>query len=155
MTALLNIFWVVLAFFVMEFVAWFAHKYIMHGIGWKVHRDHHQPHDGPLQRNDLFIIIFAIPSWLFMQFGVMGGNDWRLYVGIGIAIYGAAYFYVHEVIIHNRFHSRGKITNRYLLGLVKAHGNHHKRREKEDGECFGMLVVPFKYFKDPGVRRVP
>ena len=64
-----------------------------------------------------------------------------------IAIYGAAYFYVHEVIIHNRFHSRGKITNRYLLGLVKAHGNHHKRREKEDGECFGMLVVPWRYFR--------
>jgi beta-carotene 3-hydroxylase len=25
---------------------------------------------------------------------------------------------------------------------------HHKHSGKEDGECFGMLLVPFKYFKD-------
>jgi beta-carotene 3-hydroxylase len=25
---------------------------------------------------------------------------------------------------------------------------HHKHLDKEDGECFGMLMVPFKYFKE-------
>ena len=38
----------------MEFVAWFSHKYIMHGFGWAWHRDHHEPHDNKLEKNDLF-----------------------------------------------------------------------------------------------------
>jgi beta-carotene 3-hydroxylase len=25
---------------------------------------------------------------------------------------------------------------------------HHKHLNKEDGECFGMLFVPFKYFRE-------
>jgi len=29
---------------IMEFVAWFAHKYIMHGPLWSWHEDHHKPH---------------------------------------------------------------------------------------------------------------
>ena len=28
------------------------------------------------------------------------------------------------------------------------HKIHHKHLGKKDGECFGMLVVPFKYFKN-------
>ena len=30
------------AFLGMECVAWLAHKYIMHGLGWFLHKDHHQ-----------------------------------------------------------------------------------------------------------------
>ena len=39
----------------MEFVAWFSHKYIMHGFLWSWHEDHHQPHqegDGFFEKND-------------------------------------------------------------------------------------------------------
>jgi beta-carotene 3-hydroxylase len=25
---------------------------------------------------------------------------------------------------------------------------HHKRITKEDGECFGMLLVPLKYYRE-------
>jgi len=32
----------VLTFLVMEFMAWFIHKYIMHGLLWVLHKDHHQ-----------------------------------------------------------------------------------------------------------------
>ncbi len=142
-----HIFCIVAAFWTMEFVAWFAHKYVMHSFGWVMHRDHHQPHDGFFQRNDLFALVFAIPSWLNMQFGIMAGCDWRLYVGIGIALYGIAYVYVHEVVIHNRWHAKRKIKHWYLQGLARAHFAHHKHTEKEDGECFGMLVVPRKFFK--------
>ena len=38
----------------MELFAWVAHKYIMHGWGWGWHRDHHEPHDNLLEKNDLF-----------------------------------------------------------------------------------------------------
>ena len=33
---------VIITFLFMEFVAWFAHKYIMHGFLWFLHKDHHQ-----------------------------------------------------------------------------------------------------------------
>lgn len=146
-TVLLNILITIAAFWAMEFVAWAAHKYVMHSIGWALHRDHHQPTGHTFQRNDLFALIFAIPSWLFMMFGIMAGCDWRLYVGIGILLYGIAYVTVHEVIIHNRWNIRRKIRHPYLQGLARAHFAHHRHREKEDGECFGMLVVPRRFFR--------
>jgi beta-carotene 3-hydroxylase len=147
-TVLLNALITVAAFWAMEFVAWAAHKYVMHSIGWTLHRDHHQPTGRSFQRNDLFALIFAIPSWLFMMFGIMAGCDWRLYVGIGILLYGIAYVTVHEVIIHNRWNMRRKIRHPYLQGLARAHFAHHRHREKEDGECFGMLVVPSRFFRE-------
>jgi beta-carotene 3-hydroxylase len=147
MQIIINILWVIAAFWFMEFMAWFIHKYVMHTFAWTIHRDHHQPTENFFQRNDMFAIIFAIPSWLNMQLGVMAGFDFRFYIGLGILFYGIAYTVVHEVIIHNRWGNRDKIKNRYLQGLARAHFAHHKHKEKEDGECFGMLIVPFKYFK--------
>ena len=32
-----------LTFIVMEGVTWCTHKYVMHGFGWYLHEDHHQP----------------------------------------------------------------------------------------------------------------
>jgi len=144
---LINILWVVAAFWFMESMAWFAHKYVMHTFAWSIHRDHHQPHERFFQRNDMFAIIFAVPSWLNMQFGVMAGFDFRFYIGLGILFYGIAYTLVHEVIIHNRWGTRDKIKHWYFQGLARAHYAHHKHKEKDDGECFGMLIVPLKYFK--------
>ena len=40
---------------------------------------------------------------LLMYFGVLAGNDLKLYLGIGIAVYGFCYFMVHEIFIHQRF----------------------------------------------------
>ena len=145
----INIAIIIAAFFFMEFVAWFAHKFVMHGFMWAMHKDHHQPTPGFFQNNDTFVVIFAIPSWLFMQFGIMAGCDFRLYIGIGIAIYGATYVFVHEVVIHNRFGIFSKIKNNYLRGLASAHFAHHKHKGKENSECFGMLIVPRKYFRKP------
>ena len=143
----INIAIVIASFWMMEFVAWFAHKYVMHTFGWSLHEDHHNPTQSAFQKNDWFALIFAIPSWLNMQFGVMAGFDYRFYIGIGILFYGIAYVTVHEVIIHNRWNTRNKIKHWYFQGLARAHFAHHKHKTKEDGECFGMLIVPFKYFK--------
>ncbi|MEX2590708.1 MAG: beta-carotene hydroxylase [Chitinophagales bacterium] len=132
----------------MEFVAWSLHKYVMHGFLWFVHKDHHNKTPGFFERNDFFFLIFAIPSWLFMMFGIMDGADWKMWVGIGITLYGIAYFTVHEVIIHQRFKFLKNVTNVYFAGLRKAHRVHHKKLGKEDGECFGMLLVPRKYFEE-------
>lgn len=143
----LNIAIVIATFFFMEFMAWFAHKYIMHGLMWRFHLDHHQKEPGWFERNDVFFLIFAIPSWLCIMFGMMNGNDFRLYIGIGIAIYGFCYFLVHDIFIHQRFKLFRNTENAYLLAIRRAHKAHHKHLGKEDGECFGMLIVPPKFYK--------
>ena len=81
----------------------------------------------------------------------MNGNDFRLYIGLGIAIYGLAYFLVHDIIIHQRFKILTRSKNLYVMAIRKAHKIHHKTLGKEGSECFGMLFVPFKYFKKPRV----
>ena len=138
----------VLTFFVMEFMAWATHKYVMHGLGWYFHRDHHQPSSGVFEKNDVYFLIYAIPSWLLIMFGVMGGNDFRVPIGFGILLYGIAYFLVHEVFIHQRLPWFKRTDNVYFRAIRKAHKVHHKHLGKEDGECFGMLVVPIKYFRE-------
>ena len=99
---LFNVIIVVVTFFFMEFVAWATHKYIMHGFLWFLHQDHHVVNkDHKLQKNDFFFLIFAIPSMLLMYIG-FDSFKISFFVGIGIALYGMAYFIVHEDIIHQR-----------------------------------------------------
>ena len=86
----------------MEFISWGTHKYIMHGFLWSLHKDHHQvDHKKKTQKNDLFFLIFACPSIAFIYVGLQDLSA-ILFVGIGIACYGLAYFIVHEIIIHRR-----------------------------------------------------
>ena len=144
----LNLFILFATFFFMEFMAWFAHKFVMHGLGWYFHQDHHQHKPGFFEKNDVFFLIFAIPSWLFTMFGMMDGNDWKLFVGLGIAFYGLCYFLVHDVFIHRRFDWFKRTDNVYFRAIRKAHKVHHKHLKKEEGECFGMLVVPLKFFRE-------
>jgi len=71
-----------------------------------------------------------------------------VWIGTGIALYGAAYFLVHDIFIHQRFKIFTRTENVYLMAIRKAHKVHHKHLGKEEGECFGMLWVPWKYFVD-------
>jgi beta-carotene 3-hydroxylase len=79
---------------------------------------------------------------------------WSLmYVGFGILAYGIAYFLVHEVFIHQRFKWFRNSETVYLKAIRRAHKIHHKHIGKENGECFGMLVIPWKYIKEE-IRKV-
>jgi beta-carotene 3-hydroxylase len=143
----INIFIVILTFVLTEFSAWAMHKYVMHGLLWYLHEDHHQPYEKPFQKNDAFFLVYAIPSWLLIMFGMMNGNDFRVWIGVGIALYGLAYFLVHDVFIHQRFKWFTRTDNAYFRAIRKAHKVHHKNQGKYKGESFGMLIVPFKHFK--------
>ncbi|QXP70367.1 sterol desaturase family protein [Polaribacter sp. R2A056_3_33] len=137
-------------FLFMECVTWCTHKFVMHGFGWYLHADHHQPkYQGIFEKNDAYFIVFAIPSILLFYFGTYTEYTFLFFIGLGILFYGIAYFLVHDVLIHQRFKWFKHTNNRYLRGLRKAHKMHHKHLGKEEGECFGMLFVPFKYFKKP------
>lgn len=148
MSLILNIIALIGTFFFMEFMAWFTHKYVMHGLLWTLHRDHHQKEPGFFERNDAFFLIFAVPSWLCIMTGLMAGGDVRVWIGAGIALYGLAYFLVHDVFIHQRFKLFRRTDNAYLQAIRKAHKVHHKHLGKEEGECFGMLIVPFRYLRE-------
>lgn len=148
MSLLINVLLVVATFCFMEFMAWFTHKYVMHGLLWKLHRDHHQKGKSWWERNDVFFLIFAVPSWLCIMFGMMNGNDFRVWIGAGIALYGAAYFLVHDVFIHQRFKLFRRSNHPYLQAIRKAHKVHHKHLGREQGECFGMLLVPAKFYRE-------
>jgi beta-carotene 3-hydroxylase len=134
---------------VMEGVTWCTHKFVMHGFLWYLHQDHHQKNPNyPLEKNDMFFIIFAIPSIACLYNGLYTEGLWFLFpIGLGIMIYGALYFLVHEVIIHKRLFQNLKISHPYFKGLQRAHKAHHKNIHKEESMCFGMLYVPSRYFK--------
>ena len=138
----------ILTFMAMESVAWLSHKYIMHGFLWVWHQDHHKKnHDGWFERNDLFFILYAglsVAFFLLWRFGLLEPG---LAIGIGIFAYGLTYFVVHDIFIHQRFRLFRKVDNKYAAALRRAHKMHHKHLGKYGGECFGMLIVPFKYFR--------
>jgi beta-carotene 3-hydroxylase len=100
-----------------------------------------------LEKNDYFFVIFAIPAIVLIFTGIWAGYDPRFYIGIGITCYGAAYFLVHDLFIHQRFRFLRNTRNPYFLAIRRAHKQHHKHVGKEEGECFGFLWVPVKYFK--------
>ncbi len=137
----------------MEFMAWFTHKYVMHGLMWYFHYDHHNGHKGFFEKNDVFFLIFAIPGWLFTMFGMMHGFDWKLFVGIGIILYGLAYFLVHDVYIHQRFKWFKNSNLKYFKAVRKAHRAHHSHIGKEKGESFGMLIIAKKYWQQANSKK--
>lgn len=140
---------VIAAFVSMECVAWLTHKYVMHGLFWYLHKDHHQKETTHFfERNDFFFLIFAIPGIIGLFAGMMCDFNFLFWIGMGITIYGAAYFLVHDIFIHQRFKVFRNTDNAYLKAIRRAHKMHHKHLGKEQGESFGMLWVSFKYYTD-------
>lgn len=136
-------------FIAMEAVAWLTHKYVMHGLLWRLHEDHHRKNPTSFfEKNDYFFLIFAIPGIICLALGIYAAVPVCLYIGLGITIYGMAYFLVHDVFIHQRFKWLRNTDNFYFKAIRRAHKMHHKHLGKEHGECFGMLFVPMKYFKN-------
>lgn len=135
-------------FLIMEFMAWFTHKYIMHGFLWVLHKDHHKKeHDSWFERNDAFFLFYAAVS-IFNLYQWSYNDFWYgLPIGLGIFSYGLTYFIVHDIFIHQRFKMFRNANNWYAKGVRRAHKIHHKHLGKSHSENFGMLIVPFKYFK--------
>lgn len=137
---------IVLFFFaIMEVAAWATHKYVMHGFLWVIHKDHHLPDHRKLEKNDLFALFFALPSIALIAIGASGGFGFPFFAGIGIALYGLAYFWFHDIVVHRRLHVFGGYRNKYLNSVIAAHLDHHRGRSN-----FGFLfLVPTRYFAGP------
>lgn len=127
----------------MEGVAYVAHRWVMHGPGWFLHASHHRPRLGMWEANDLYALIFAVPSILLFWWGIgLGQGALYAWAGGGIAAYGAIYFGFHDVIVHKRIGHRYVPRSTYMKRIVQAHRLHHVVETKEGTVSFGFLWAP-------------
>ena len=127
----------------MEGVAYAAHRWVMHGPGWVLHESHHRPRTGNWELNDLYAVIFAVPSITLIFGGVnLDWGSWAIWVGAGIAAYGAIYFGFHDVIVHKRLDHRYVARSNYMKRIVQAHRLHHAVETREGTVSFGFLWAP-------------
>jgi len=146
MKIILNISIVVGTFIFMEGVAWFTHKYIMHGFLWNLHKSHHKTHKHFFEMNDLFAVMFSLPSILLIYLGFSYESFSLLKsFGIGIFLYGVAYITFHDIIVHRRIKINFKTSNKYMKRIMNAHFVHHKIHTKKGAKAFGFLFAPKKY----------
>jgi beta-carotene 3-hydroxylase len=134
----------------MEGLAWWSHKYIMHGFGWAWHRDHHEPHNNRFEKNDLYGVVGAVMSISMFALGsplVLGADAWpaATAIGLGILGYGIIYTLVHDGLVHQRYF-RWVPRSGYAKRLVQAHKLHHATIGKDGGVSFG-----FVFARDPAI----
>ena len=141
-----NIFLVVATFFAMEGAAWATHKYIMHGFLWSWHKSHHSPRHGFFEKNDLFAVVFSVPSVATIvagfEFEQLAFLKW---IGFGILAYGIFYVLFHDILVHRRVKIKFVAKSPYLRRMIRAHKVHHKHLDKDGAEAFGFLYAPKKY----------
>lgn len=141
MTFLINASLFLGAFAAMELVAYLSHKYVMHGPMWFLHESHHKPNHGWFEKNDLFGVLFAIPSIVLIYLGTHGYPP-LLWVGLGMTAYGIAYFVFHDVVVHRRLRLFRQPRGRYMRRIIRAHRIHHATLEKKGAVSFGFLYAP-------------
>ena len=132
---------VVGSFLGMEGLVYLSHRFLMHGPGMPIHRSHHQRRPEPgLERNDLFPLAGSALAMLSFGLGLnVAGLAALVPVAVGLTIYGAAYFFVHDIYIHRRL-PWFELELEVLERLKEAHRIHHLWA----GEPYGMLfpIVP-------------
>ncbi len=127
----------------MELFAYIMHRWVMHGPGWFLHESHHRARPGLFELNDLYGVIFAVPSIFLIHEGVQG--DWGAvagWIGLGIAGYGAIYFGFHDVIVHKRIGTRYIPKSDYMKRIIQAHRLHHVVETKHGTVSFGFIWAP-------------
>ena len=128
---------VLVAFLAMEPVTALTHRFVMHGIGRRLHRSHHRRNSTGWEANDLYPVMFAAVVLVGLAVG-FNVDGWSVLVpiGVGVTLYGLAYALVHDVYIHRRVGALGGRTLPGLERLAAAHRVHHDR----NGAPYGMLI---------------
>ena len=120
---------------VMEPVAAAIHRFVGHGPGWVLHRDHHDPGPGRLERNDLIPAVMAVVSMAAFGLAVSRNLQWLFWVALGVTLYGLTYALVHDVYIHRRLPILPRRVAA-LEALRRAHLEHHRHQ----AVLYGVLV---------------
>ncbi|KQK23901.1 beta-carotene 3-hydroxylase, chloroplastic [Brachypodium distachyon] len=127
----------------MEFWARWAHRALWHASLWDMHESHHRPRDGPFELNDVFAIVNAVPAMALLAFGFFNRGlvpGLCFGAGLGITLFGMAYMFVHDGLVHRRF-PVGPIENvPYFRRVAAAHQIHHM--DKFDSVPYGLFLGP-------------
>lgn len=131
-----------LALAAMEGVAYVAHRWVMHGFLWSLHKSHHEPRAGTFEKNDWFAVMGALPAIALIVWGSLNGFNAAWWIGMGITAYGAIYFGFHDVLVHRRMKHGWNPRSKYLKRIVQAHRLHHAVESKAGTVSFGFLIAP-------------
>jgi beta-carotene 3-hydroxylase len=127
----------------MEVFAYAMHRWVMHGPGWFLHASHHCKRHGMFEWNDMYALIFALPSIFLIYMGVQGSwGPVATSIGAGIAGYGFIYFAFHDAIVHKRIPNRYVPKSAYMKRIVQAHKLHHAVESKHGTVSFGFIYAP-------------
>jgi beta-carotene 3-hydroxylase len=137
----MNLLVLLLTFCGMEAFSYAVHKYLFHGPLWNVHKSHHFPKRSGFELNDVFSIFFASVAAALVIKGA-ADIDFKLWIGLGITLYGLVYFVFHDVLIHRRVGNKWVARNRFVQRVVRAHKLHHKDLSKRGAESYGLLWPP-------------
>ncbi|XP_042037874.1 beta-carotene hydroxylase 2, chloroplastic-like [Salvia splendens] len=136
----------------MEMWARWAHRALWHDSLWHMHESHHRPREGPFELNDVFAIINAVPAISLMYYGFINKGlipGLCFGAGVGITIFGMAYMFVHDGLVHKRFPVGPIADVPYLRTIAAAHQIHHS--DKFDGVPFGLFLGPEELEKVGGL----
>lgn len=128
----------------MEFWAALLHGRFWHGPLWFGHRSHHAPRTGPFEFNDVFAVLHAAIAMALIIGGLEGlqGPAQRLAVavGVGMSLFGVAYFTVHDGLIHGRLPVAFLARSAWLRRVRNAHRVHHA----QDAAPYGLFLGPWE-----------
>nr|CAC06712.1 beta-carotene hydroxylase [Narcissus pseudonarcissus] len=127
----------------MEFWARWAHRALWHASLWHMHESHHKPRDGPFELNDVFAVINAVPAISLLYYGFFNRGlvpGLCFGAGLGITLYGMAYMFVHDGLVHRRFPVGPIADVPYFRRVAAAHRIHHT--EKFNGVPYGLFLGP-------------
>ncbi|MEX0723248.1 MAG: sterol desaturase family protein [Gracilimonas sp.] len=132
----------------MEIISYCVHRWLFHGLLWKIHESHHKPDHGLFELNDIFSLFFAgISIWLMVDGSDAMFASPAFGVGTGIAVYGILYFIIHDLFAHKRFlpfNSDSKV----MKLIRRAHQRHHQDVGKKGHEPYGLFLFPYDKYPE-------
>lgn len=139
----------------MEMWARFAHKSLWHDYapGWALHKSHHEPRIGPFEANDIFAVVNGVPACALCAYGFFTpsiGGGIAFGAGLGITLFGIAYMFIHDGLVHRRFPVGPIAEWPYLKRVAVAHQLHHSA--KYAGAPWGLFLGPQELEQIPGAK---
>lgn len=94
------------------------------------------------QANDIYAVANALPAMALCGYGFLTPGLWggvAFGAGLGITLFGIAYMFVHDGLVHQRFPVGPIAELPYMRTLTAAHRIHHMN--KFGGAPFGMFLA--------------
>lgn len=139
----------------MEILSYIVHRFVFHGVFWRIHKTHHEPKsaESHLEHNNIFSVFFTVLALVMMWIGKESPlNSAPFALGTGISLYGILYFIIHDMFTHRRFLPFNS-TSAVLKIIRRAHQKHHQSISKDGNEPYGLFLFPYTQFRNPFTSR--